>query len=59
MKTTITTSDSPRLNRRDRTVLTVATMSLMAMAAVLGAAAALMVPAGLPYDEPSHWSTVM
>ena len=33
-------------------------MSLMAMAAVLGAAAALMVPAGLPYDEPSHWSTV-
>ncbi len=59
MKTTITTSDSLRLKRRDRTVLTVATMSLMAMAAVLGAAAALMVPAGLPYDEPSHWSTVM
>jgi len=59
MKTTITASDSLRLKRRDRTVLAVATMSLMAMAAVLGAAAALMVPAGLPYDEPSHWSTVM
>lgn len=33
--------------------------ALLLAAAALGVLAALGVPAGLPYDEPAHWSTVL
>ncbi len=42
------------MTRTQRALLTLALL----LAAALPAAAALLVPAGLPYDEPAHWSTV-
>jgi D-alanyl-D-alanine carboxypeptidase (penicillin-binding protein 5/6) len=37
----------------------IAVVLLAAAAGALGLAAALLVPAGLPYDEPAHWSNVL
>lgn len=37
----------------------IAIVALAVAAGALGLAAALLVPAGLPYDEPAHWSNVL
>lgn len=40
-------------------VIRAAISTLLVATAVLGVVAAFVVPAGLPYDEPAHWSNVL
>ena len=48
-----------RRGGRGAAPVTAGTVALCVATAVLGAIAAFAVPAGLPYDEPAHWSNTL